>query len=72
MKKINNVKDFNEIIKTDNLTVVKFSAEWCGPCRQLASTIDSIENDYEKFIVLSQGFSGEGEKLRKLQPVVQN
>ena len=37
----------------------------------IKSVFDSIENDYEKFIVLSQGFSGEGEKLRKLQPVVQ-
>ena len=37
----------------------------------IKSVFDSIENDYEKFIVLSQGFSGEGEKLRKLQPVLQ-
>ena len=37
----------------------------------IKSVFDSIENDYEKFIVLSQGFSGEGEKLKKLQPVVQ-
>ncbi len=37
----------------------------------IRSIFESIENDYDKFIVLSQGFSGEGEKLRKLQPVVQ-
>jgi len=37
----------------------------------IKSVFESIEHDYEKFIVLSQGFSGEGEKLRKLQPVVQ-
>lgn len=37
----------------------------------IRSVFDSIEHDYEKFIVLSQGFSGEGEKLRKLQPVIQ-
>lgn len=37
----------------------------------IKSVFDSIEHDYEKFIVLSQGFSGEGEKLRKLQPIVQ-
>lgn len=47
MKKINNVNDFNEFIKSDKLTVVKFSAEWCGPCRQLANTIESIENNYD-------------------------
>ncbi len=37
----------------------------------VTSIFDSIENDYDQFIVLSQGFSGEGEKLRKMQPVMQ-
>ena len=37
----------------------------------IRSVFESIENDYDKFIVLSQGFSGEGEKLRKAQPVLQ-
>lgn len=37
----------------------------------IRSVFDSIENDYDKFIVLSQGFSGEGEKLGKLQPILQ-
>lgn len=37
----------------------------------IKSIFESIENDYEKFIVLSQGFSGNAEKLRKLQPVIQ-
>ena len=37
----------------------------------IKSVFESIEHDYDKFIVLSQGFSGEGEKLRKLQPIVQ-
>ena len=32
----------------------------------IRSVFDSIENDYDKFIVLAQGFSGEGEKLRKV------
>ena len=37
----------------------------------IRSVFDSIENDYDKFIVLSQGFSGEGEKLEKLQTILQ-
>lgn len=32
---------------------------------------ETIENDFETFLVLSQGFSGEAEKLRKMQPVLQ-
>ncbi len=37
----------------------------------IKSVFDSIENDYDKFIVLSQGFSGEGDKLRKVQTLMQ-
>ncbi len=37
----------------------------------IKSIFESIENDYDKFIVLSQGFSGEGDKLRKIQPIIQ-
>ncbi len=32
---------------------------------------DTLENDFDKFCVLAQGFSGEGEKLKKLQPILQ-
>lgn len=32
---------------------------------------ETIENDFETFLVLAQGFSGEEEKLRKIQPVLQ-
>lgn len=37
----------------------------------IKSIFESIEYDYDKFIVLSQGFSGEGDKLRKVQPIIQ-
>ncbi len=32
---------------------------------------ETIENDFETFLVLAQGFSGEEEKLRKMQSVLQ-
>ncbi len=32
---------------------------------------DTVENDFETFLVLAQGFSGDEEKLRKIQPVLQ-
>lgn len=37
----------------------------------ITSVFDSLENDFDKFLVLSQGFSGEREKLEKLKPVLQ-
>lgn len=37
----------------------------------IKGVFENIETDYETFILLAQGFSGEGEKLRKAQPVLQ-
>lgn len=47
MKKITNIDEFNEIVNSSNLTVVKFGAEWCGPCKAMNSTIENIENDFK-------------------------
>lgn len=46
MKKIRNIDEFNNVVNSDNLTLIKFSAEWCGPCRNLGETINSLENDF--------------------------
>jgi thioredoxin 1 len=38
------IKNFDEISKTW-VTIVKFGAEWCGPCKQLDSVLESRESD---------------------------
>ncbi len=35
-----------DVLKAGQPVVVDFWAEWCGPCRQMAPTIDVVANDY--------------------------
>jgi thioredoxin 1 len=35
-----------EVLKSSTPVLVDFWAEWCGPCRLLAPTIDKLASDY--------------------------
>ena len=36
-----------EVLKSDVPVLVDFWAEWCGPCRMLAPTIEKLAKDYQ-------------------------
>lgn len=41
-----NVMNESEISASGGITVVKFGATWCGPCKMMAPTLDKLVNEF--------------------------
>ena len=39
--------NFNEIVSKNDVVLVDFWAEWCGPCRMIAPMIEELANEYD-------------------------
>jgi thioredoxin 1 len=37
----------SDVLKSSQLAMVDFWAEWCGPCKMLGPTIDSLATQYD-------------------------
>jgi thioredoxin 1 len=42
MKNVNGTEEFNQLAQEGSV-YIQFSANWCGPCKMLAKTIEDIE-----------------------------
>ncbi len=40
-----NDANFDEAVKSNDLVLIDFWAEWCGPCKKLSPILDEISND---------------------------
>lgn len=36
---------FSEVVSTNDLVLVDFWADWCGPCKKLSPILDEISNE---------------------------
>ena len=43
-----------QVIRSDKLAVVDFSAEWCGPCRMVSPIIHELADEYAGRIVTGE------------------
>ena len=46
VREITDMSEFKNLINGDKVTVVKFFATWCGPCKRFAPLFDGIVENY--------------------------
>ena len=52
MARIINSDEFDSIIKGDKPVMVDFFADWCGPCRMVAPTIEALSAERSDAVVV--------------------
>jgi thioredoxin 1 len=56
--------NFMEVLKTDYLVLVEFWADWCGPCKQMAPVLSSLEQEVSWVRIVKANID-ENEELAK-------
>ena len=44
--------NFEELLQSDKLIIVDFWADWCGPCKMLAPTLEKLSEKYNDSVTI--------------------
>ena len=55
-----NSQEFQDIISNNETVLVDFFANWCGPCKMLAPSIDKLASEHPEAKVLKVDVDQEG------------
>lgn len=44
--------NFDAVVNTGKPTLIDFHATWCGPCRQIAPSIDAIAAEHPEYAIV--------------------
>ena len=58
---ITSKEQFDEAVKSENLTIVDFWAVWCGPCRVLKPLLHKIAGEHPEIQLLTVDVDANGE-----------
>lgn len=42
-----NREELKQVLDNNEYVVVKFGAEWCGPCKQIAPVLEQLADEYQ-------------------------
>ena len=52
MVSINSRREFEEYVKNNSYVIVKFKAEWCGPCKKISPFFNNMMSKMDKDVKL--------------------